>query len=227
MPASRRAQSRTRRRGFSLIEMLIVLFILGIALLFGFAAMNSAFKRQKLGSAAEEVKSLAGRALTEAQSRNVQTFLVFGKYVDGVGTDVAVVADRNGNGLLDEAYDPNGDGLLDDAAPTVVLRRTRVPAEVFLVKAVDASPTQWSAAGDQPQWRVPPPPSGGTATFSTAILCDSRGRAMVPGASPSMIPGPATIQFTHRDMVSGSLTPFVTYTVSIGPLFKAAITRVP
>ena len=42
-----------------------------------------------------------------------------------------------------------------------------------------------------------------------------------------MIPGPATIQFTHREMFEGTLTPFVTYTVSVGPLFKASITRVP
>lgn len=243
MRASRRAQSRTGRRGFSLMEILVVIAILGLALTFGLAGLNAALKRQRLNSAAEEVKSLAGRALTEAESRNVQTFLVFGDYVDGVGTDVAVVVDTNGNGVLDEAYDPNGDGLLDDASPTVVLRRTRVPAEVFLIAPVDASPVQWAAAGAQVQWRVSPPPGSATPTFSTAILCDSRGRAMVPGTPdtpnpapppatlsgnpPSMIPGPATIQLTHRDMVAGSLTPLVTYTVSIGPLYKAAIGRVP
>lgn len=244
MTASRLAQVRRRRRGFSIIEILVVLFILGIAFTFGLSGLNTALKRQRLNSAAEEVKSLAGRALTESQSRNLPTFLVFGKYVDGVGTDVAVVADTNGNGVLDEAYDPNGDGLLDDASPNVVLRRTRVPPEVFLVAPVDASPVQWAAAGAQVQWRVSPPPGSTTPTFSTAILCDARGRAMVPGTPdtvdnsttppttisgipPSMIPGPATIRLTHRDMVSGKLTPLVTYTVSIGPLYKAAIARVP
>lgn len=243
MTASHQAQLRRRRRGFSLIEILVVLLILGIAFTFGLSGLNTALKRQRLNSAAEEVKSLAGRALTESESRNVQTFLVFGKYVDGVGTDVAVVADTNGNGVLDEAYDPNGDGLLDDASPTVVLRRTRVPPEVFLIAPIDATPVQWAAPGAQVQWRVSPPPGSTTPTFSTAILCDSRGRAMVPGTAdtpnptpppatisgnpPSMIPGPATIQLTHRDMVSGTLTPLVTYTVSIGPLYKAAIARVP
>lgn len=234
MATSRQAQVRKKRRGFSLIELLAVIAILGITLTIAISALNSTFKRQRVNSAAEEVKSLAGRALVESQSRNLQTFLVFGKYVDGVGTDVAVVADRPGPsvlgsvpGILDEAYDPNGDGVFDDAAPNVVLRRTRVPEDVFLSKPIEATPVQWAVNTDQIQWRVSPPPTSTTPTFATALLCDSMGRAAVPGATPSMIPGPATIRFTHRDMVAGSLTPFVTYTVSIGPLFKASITRVP
>ena len=43
----------------------------------------------------------------------------------------------------------------------------------------------------------------------------------------AMITGPATVQLSHRDMIDGSLQPLVTYTVSIAPLFKVTVTRVP
>jgi hypothetical protein len=62
---------------------------------------------------------------------------------------------------------------------------------------------------------------------SAALQCDFLGRAVIPGAIPAMITGPATIQLSHREMIAGSLQPLVTYTVSIGPLFKTSIARIP
>ena len=215
MTASRPAPFPRRRRGFSLVEILIVIAILGIAFSLGLSGLNSILKRQRLNRAAEDIKATAARTLTEMQNRNQPTFLVVGKYVADKGTDVAVVLDANGDGTLNEANDPNGDGLFDDAAPTVVLWRARVPVDVAL------SNTGLTAQTFNTQWERP---SAGPA--SAVLLCDFLGRAVIP-TTGAMITGPATVQLSHREMISGSLTPLVTYTVSIGPLFKTSLARVP
>ena len=215
MTASRQAPFRGRRRGVTLVELLIVIAILGIAFTFGLGGLNSILKRQRLGRAADDVRTVAGRTLTEMQNRNQPTFLAVGKYVANRGTDVAVVLDGNGNGTLDEAIDPNGDGLFDDAATTVVLWRARVPVDVALSNtglATQTFNTQW----DRPT----------TGPVSALLLCDFLGRAVIP-TTGAIITGPATVQLSHREMISGDLTPLVTYTVSIGPLFKTALARVP
>ena len=61
---------------------------------------------------------------------------------------------------------------------------------------------------------------------AAVLLCDFLGRAVIP-TTGAMITGPATVQLSHREMISGSLTPLVTYTVSIGPLFQTVLARVP
>lgn len=189
--------------------------VLGIAFTFGLAGLNSSFKRQRLGSAAEEVKTIAGRALTEMQDRNAMTFLAFGKYVAGQGTDVVVVVDANGNRLLDEAIDPNSDGLFDDGPRNLVLWRTRLAAEIAL------SNTDPTAQTFNSNWFRP-----ASGPVSAYLVCDFVGRATLPGIGAPMITGPATVQLAHAEMITGKLKPMVTYTVSVGPLFKSSLTRV-
>lgn len=216
MAADRTVRNRRGDRGFSLVELLVVVAILGLALVVGLGGVGSALKRQKLGSAAEELRHLGGRALVEMQGRNVATFLVFGRYVDGAGTDVGVVVDGNGDGDGFDV-DRDGDGLFDDAGnEDRVLWRFRVPAEVAL------STTAPDAQSFNSQWARP-----SSGPVSAALMCDFMGRAMIPGATPRMISGPATVQITHREMISGGLTPVVTYTVSVGALFGTTIGRVP
>lgn len=220
MPTGRWAPPGKRRRGFSLIELLVVIVIVGIAAMLGLSGILSALKRQRLGTAASEVNNLVTKTFTTMQSENLQTFLVFGKYVAGSGTDVAVVVDRNENGVADEAIDPGGDGLFDDAPTDLVPWRVRVPEDVALSNV--AANGQVFTGG----WRRP-----GSGAISATLLCDFMGRAITPPedatGTPAIATGLATVQLSHRDMIEGSLTPLVTYTVSIGPLFKSSVRRVP
>ena len=204
------------RRGFSMAELIVVVAIVGLAALIGLSGVNSALKRQRVGTAAEEVKTLVGRAFTEMQNRNVATYLVFGRYVAGTGTDVVVSVDGNGDGD-GEDVDKDNDGLFDDGDnEDRVLWRYRVPEDVALSNTALATQT-FNA-----QWFRP-----SSGPVSAVLMCDFRGRAMIPSAAPQMVNGPATVQFCHRDMIDGSLTPLVTYTVSVAPLFKGSVTRVP
>lgn len=226
MRANRSAQGRMGRRGFSIVELLIAIAVLGIMFAIGITTVGATIRRQRLNSAAEELKTLAGRALTTMQQENQMTFLVIGRYVAGVGTDAAVVIDANGNNVCDEAIDPNNDGLLRDDAPrNLVPWRMRIPADVALSNVAlngQVFNTQWAR-----------PASG---TISAVIQCDFMGRTLIPATTAPTPPataisalatGPATVQLSHEDMISGALTPLVTYTVSVTPLFKASIRRVP
>ncbi|MBP7676087.1 MAG: type II secretion system protein [Thermoanaerobaculia bacterium] len=216
MPTGRWSPPGKRRRGFSLVELIVVVAIIGITLSLGLTGVLSALRRQRLNTASAEINTLVGRTLTEMQNRNVPTYLVFGKYVAGVGTDVVVTIDQN-NDQDGFDIDTNGDGLFDDAAPVDrILHRVRLPEDVAL------SNTALNAQNFNSQWLRP-----SSGPVSAALRCDSMGRAQIPGAADVMISGPATLQLSHRDMIAGSLTPLVTYTVSISPLFKARVARVP
>ena len=217
-----RSRRLRRARGFSLLEVLVVIAILGIALTLGLAGVSSTLKRQRLASAAADVRVMAQRALTEMQNRNVATYLVFGNYVANVGTDVAVALDTNGNGTIE--IDKNGDGLFDDTNnDDTVLWRTRLQPEIAL------STTAVNAQSFNAQWARP-----GSGSNSAILLCDFLTRAMLPDVSGSVPPGaptqitaPATLQMTHRDMISGALTPEVVYTLTINPLWNARLQRAP
>ena len=220
MPTGRWAQPGKRRRGFSLIELLVVIVIIGISVTLGLSGILSALKRQRLATAASEVNNLVTKVYSTMQNENLQTFLVFGKYVAGTGTDVAVVIDRPVANVCDEAIDPNNDGLFDDAPRNLVPWRYRIPADIALSNAA-ANGQTFNAP-----WRRPT-----TGSISAVLLCDFMGRAMTPpaaaGGARAVVNTPATVTLTHADMISGKLTPQVTYTVSIAPLFRSTLQRVP
>jgi len=69
------------RRGFSLIELLAVLLILGIMFVIGGGEIARAWKRQKVQAASTDVKILFQRALSEMQRRSMQTFIQVGPAV--------------------------------------------------------------------------------------------------------------------------------------------------
>src|SRR5450759_961386 len=69
------------RRGFSLVDLLAVLFILGIMFIVGGREISRAWKRQKVQSASTDIRVLFQRAMSEMQRRGMQTFIQVGPLV--------------------------------------------------------------------------------------------------------------------------------------------------
>src|ERR1035437_1320460 len=89
------------RRGFSLVELLAVLFILGIMFVVGGREISRAWKRQKLQSASTDIRVLFQQAFSEMQRRNMCTFIQVGPLVPAGAAQympIYLIGDANGNG---------------------------------------------------------------------------------------------------------------------------------
>ncbi|MEW6759119.1 MAG: prepilin-type N-terminal cleavage/methylation domain-containing protein [Acidobacteriota bacterium] len=87
------------QRGFSLIEMLIVMAILGLIAVILTVAVSKTLKRQRLETAAQQLKSFVDRAYVEKSQSGVGVFVQIGA-VQGNGTrTVTLLEDTNSNGV--------------------------------------------------------------------------------------------------------------------------------
>ena len=68
-------------RGFSFIEILVLVGILAVLTILGGGEIAKAWMRQKMQSAATDVKVLFQRALPEMQRRNMRIFIQVGPIV--------------------------------------------------------------------------------------------------------------------------------------------------
>ena len=79
-PFFRSPRSR-RRRGFSLVEVMVVVLILGLIAVMGGGEIARAWKRQKLQSASGDVRVLFQRAYSEVFRRGTAVFIQVGPLV--------------------------------------------------------------------------------------------------------------------------------------------------
>ncbi len=218
------APRRTSRRGFSLVEGLVVLAILSIIFVLGGREITRAWKRQKLQSAAVDLKTLMQRALPEMQRRNMQTFIQIGPLVNNVVTylPIYLIGDANQNGAIDAFANPptvaNPDLLIDEydiivTGKTGVRGVTGVGQEFCLSTAdiTKIDSTLWS--DNSTNWSNP-----------RALRCDFQGRA-IDVATGRQIAGPAEFTFTHVDVVNGSFRPPTRYLISVNPVWSVRIRK--
>jgi prepilin-type N-terminal cleavage/methylation domain-containing protein len=227
------------RRGFSLVELLAVLLILGIMFIIGGSEISKAWKRQKVQSASGDIKVLFQRAFSEMQRRGMQTFIQVGPAVPpgapvpGQYLPIYLIGDANGNGGIDPFANPptalNPDLLI--AEYDIVVKgltgtkgTTGVDQEFSLseLDVTQVKSTLWS--DNSTSWNN-----------KRAIMCDFQGRAvaMGPGATPppdlvstgAQLAAPATLIFTHVDVVRGYLMPPTRYVLSINPLWSVRVVR--
>jgi prepilin-type N-terminal cleavage/methylation domain-containing protein len=223
-PAAREAHAR---RGFSLAELLVVILILGVLFVIGGRGVSRAWKRQKVQSAANDIKILMQRAVPEMQRRNMITFVQVGPLVNNASVrymPIYLVGDANASGTLDAGFAnpaPVGGDLLIDEYDVVILGKTGVRGitgasqdfalSVFNIAEIQT--TRWS--DNSTDW-----------TKGRALMCDFQGRAVdVVAGSGRQLAGPATLTLVHTDVVLGSLRPATRYILSINPVWNVRIQK--
>ena len=213
------------RRGFSLVEMLAVVAILAIVLILGGGEISKAWKRQKMQSAATDIKILFQRAFSEMQRRNMRTFIQVGPLVTAGAAKympLYLIGDANGNGSIDLFANPptglNPDLLI--AEYDIIVKglsgtkgTTGVDQEFSLseLDVTQVNSTLWS--DNSTSWNN-----------KRALMCDFQGRAIAV-ATGAQLAAPATLVLAHVGVVNGSLMPPTRYVLSINPVWSVRVMK--
>jgi prepilin-type N-terminal cleavage/methylation domain-containing protein len=213
------------RSGFSLVEMLVVIFILAIVFIIGGGGIARAWKRQKLQSASTDVKILMQRGLPEMQRRNMVTFVRVGPLVNTAAVrylPIRLIGDANANGAMDAAANPAtvaAPDLLLDEYDIVVTGKSGIKGSTgvsqdFCLSTEDITQVQsvlWS--NNSTDW-----------TVGRAIMCDFQGRA-IDVTTGRQLAGEATLVLTHVDVVNRSYLPPTRYILSINPVWSVRVRK--
>ena len=87
-----------KQRGYTLVETIVVLMLIGLTLVMALPALGTAQRRAALGRVTEQVRSQMWRARSDARTTGRATALVFDRTPDGVW-QCAMIQDGDGNGV--------------------------------------------------------------------------------------------------------------------------------
>ena len=227
------------RRGFSLVELLVVIFILAVLFVAGGREISHAWKAQKLQSASTDIKVLMQRAVPEMQRNNMVTFIQVGPLVTTAAVrylPMYLIGDANGDGQITAGFAnpaPAGGDLLIAEYDIMVIGRTGVKGSTgvnqeFSLSVANVSEvmsSRWLTANvacstpsdspfcDSKLWTVP-----------RALMCDFQGRA-IDTTTGLQLAGPAALVLTHVDVVNQGYAPPTRFLLSINPVWSVRIQK--
>lgn len=201
MSKERAAERVPGGRGFSLVELLVVLAILGLTLTVAGTAVMRAIKRNYFSSTVQGLQLLASRAQLEAQRRGVMVFLRIGPVGTPGGTAVELWADANGNGTFETASD-----LL---IQQILLDPSRISLSTAASNQIQSA--NWSQDADK--------------TVERLLACNTFGQTINP-ATGLQIGATATLSITHTDMISSVLLPRLNDQLRISPAWSIQIVEI-
>ncbi len=190
-------------RGFTLVELLVVLAILGLTLTVAGAAVMRAIKRNYLSSTVQNLQLLASRAQLEAQRRSTTVFLRIGPVGSGPnGTlPVELWADADGDGVFEAATDLQLQQILLD--PTQISLSTAASNQI--------QSANWSNDTD--------------TTVERLLACNTFGQTINP-ATGLQIAATATLSITHTEMISSVLLPRLNEQLRVSPAWSVEIVEI-
>jgi hypothetical protein len=177
-------------------------------------------------SASTDIKILFQRALSEMQRRNMRTFIQIGPLITAGAArymPLYLVGDADGDGALAACFAnpptvPCPDLLIDEydivvKGLTGVKGVTGVDQE-FCLSDLDVTQVESSLWSDNStSWNNP-----------RVLMCDFQGRA-IDTLSGRQIAGPATLVFTHVNVVNQALMPPTRYVLSINPVWTVRVAK--
>lgn len=205
---------RSRRRGFSLVELLIVLVILGLVVGIGSLEAYKTWQRTRLTAAATSADQLFRRALTEMQQRNRVTFVRLRSQLSGPNL-LELWADDG-----DVAFDATKDTLIQ----TVELAVGNAGIELRGFTGADDLAATPPVYKDDVAFATRNWSNNAADTTERFLMCDFQTRAVNPSTG-RQIAAPAFMRMTHQGMVAGTLGPRVVFEIRVGAVWNVTTSR--
>ncbi len=221
MRTDRGLPRRPAMRGYSILEILAVLVIIGVALTIAGVETMRALRRNALAAVAQTIQMQATRAFLESQRRGTMMFLRIGNATAGGPTVVQLWADDPNPG--DPVGNPPGTlvmppyGTVDPAKDTLVeehrLDLSRLSLSTTVAGQIAA--VNWSSASTD-------------ITVDHLLACDTFGRAVsdFSTAARPQNTAAATLPFTLPEMASGSLVPGRGFELRISPAWTVQLREI-
>jgi len=158
-------KKRERTRGFTLVELMIALLVVGVALAVGAPSFSNLIKNNRMLSLVYELRAVLSNARSEALAQ--RTFVTFCSSENGTSCSgewkngYIAFRDTDGNGKVDNPTDPKGD-------------------QIFIAKVLDIDMKEFTYKYSQERVRFDPR-GYATGFDGTFTLCDDRGATEARG----------------------------------------------